>query len=194
MANHPELSAPDEAASQFLQHYAHPVLSGIVFAGLFAAIMSTADGFLNIGAAAVVHDIPTAIRGRSLKHELFWARIGTITIAIIAAMIALYSGESLVALLGAFGWGTFGRRTRPHCRDWPQLETRDCDSCQRSHCGQSAHLIRPAVRSEGRTRPLARIVARVAFDSLGIRYGNAGNAHIAHTVLRNLTGFEATED
>ena len=55
---HPELSGADSAAPQFLAHYVPPVLAGIVFAALFAAIMSTADGFLNIGAAAVVHDIP----------------------------------------------------------------------------------------------------------------------------------------
>jgi Na+/proline symporter len=110
---HPELDAPDSAAGQFLQHYAHPLLAGIVFAGLFAAIMSTADGFLNIGAAAVVHDIPKAISGRSLNRELFWARTATIAIALLAALIALYSGEKLVALLGAFGWGTFAAALVP---------------------------------------------------------------------------------
>jgi Na+/proline symporter len=36
--------------------------------------MSTADAFLNIGAAAIVHDIPRAFRGRSLVRELYWAR------------------------------------------------------------------------------------------------------------------------
>ena len=35
---HPELARPDDAAPQFLQHYAHPLLAGIVLAGLFAAI------------------------------------------------------------------------------------------------------------------------------------------------------------
>jgi SSS family transporter len=110
--SHPELATADAAAPQFLQSYAHPVLAGIVFAGLFAAIMSTADGFLNIGAAAVVHDIPTAIRGRGLKNELFWARIVTAVLAVIASLFALYTGvwrpsPDLVALLGAFGWATF---------------------------------------------------------------------------------------
>jgi len=66
---HPPLEAADAAAPAFLQAYAHPIL-----AGLFAAIMSTADAFLNIGAAAIVHDIPRAFRGRSLVRELYWAR------------------------------------------------------------------------------------------------------------------------
>ena len=80
---HPVLAAPDAAAPEFLQSYAHPVLAGVVFAGLFAAIMSTADAFLNIGAAAVVHDIPRALTGSPLKRELLWARIATAAIALL---------------------------------------------------------------------------------------------------------------
>ncbi len=110
---HPELSNPDDAASQFLQNYTNPLLAGIVFAGLFAAIMSTADAFLNIGAAAFVHDIPTAIRGKSLKNELLWARIATLLIAIGAAAFIHFSPGELVALLGAFGWGTFAAALVP---------------------------------------------------------------------------------
>ncbi len=109
--SHPELANADAAAPEFLQQYAHPLLAGIVFAALFAAIMSTADGFLNIGAAAIVHDIPRAVIGRSLTHELFWARVATVALAVVAALFALYShyeNARLVALLGAFGWGTFG--------------------------------------------------------------------------------------
>ncbi len=109
---HGELTNADDAASEFLNHYAHPLLSGIVFAALMAAIMSTADSFLNIGAAAVVHDIPRALRGRSLKNELFWARVITVVITVVAASVALYSGD-LVALLGAFGWSTFAAAIVP---------------------------------------------------------------------------------
>ena len=109
---HAELTGADEAAPQFLQEYAHPVLAGIVFAGLLAAIMSTADSFLNIGAAAVVHDIPRALRGRSMRNELFWARMATVLIALAAAVFALYSGD-LVALMGAFGWATFAAAIVP---------------------------------------------------------------------------------
>jgi Na+/proline symporter len=106
----------DAAAPAFLQAYAHPILAGVAFAGLFAAIMSTSDAFLNIGAAAVVHDIPRAFRGRSLTHELYWARIATVAIGVAAAGFALYShyvNERLVALLGAFGWGTFAAALVP---------------------------------------------------------------------------------
>ena len=110
------LGSADQAAPAFLTSYAHPLLAGVVFAGLFAAIMSTADSFLNIGAAAIIHDIPKGVRGRSLKNELLWARIATVGLASIAAMFALYSyyeNDELVALLGAFGWGTFAAALVP---------------------------------------------------------------------------------
>jgi SSS family transporter len=113
---HAPLEAADAAAPEFLQAYAHPILAGVVFAGLFAAIMSTADSFLNIGAAAVVHDIPRAFRGRSLQRELYWARIATVAIGIAGAAFALYShyvNARLIALLGAFGWGTFAAALVP---------------------------------------------------------------------------------
>lgn len=108
---HPELASADMAAPQFLQTYAHPILAGIVFAGLFAAIMSTADAFLNIGTAAVMHDIPKAL-GKEVKNELLWARITTVLITVFAAFFALYTGD-LVAILGAFGWGTFAAAIVP---------------------------------------------------------------------------------
>ena len=110
--NHPPLEHEDLAAPQFLQHYAHPLLSGVVTAGLLAAIMSTADSFLNIGSAAVIHDIPRSILGRPLRRELLGARVATVAIATVAALFALYTGD-LVALLGAFGWGTFAAALVP---------------------------------------------------------------------------------
>ncbi len=108
---HPELETADSAAAQFLQHYAHPVLAGIVFAGLFAAIMSTADAFLNIGTAAIMHDIPKAFDIK-IKNELFWARTTTVLLTVFSAVFALYTGD-LVAILGAFGWGTFAAAIVP---------------------------------------------------------------------------------
>jgi SSS family transporter len=113
---HPELGTPDAAAPTFLRHYAHPVLAGVVFAGLLAAIMSTADAFLNIGVAAVVHDVPRGLRGRPLRRELLWARVGTLLLTLAAAVFALYShyvNDRLVALLGVFGAATFAAALVP---------------------------------------------------------------------------------
>lgn len=106
------LASQYDAAPAFLNRFAHPWLAGIVFAGLFAAIMSTADAFLNIGAAAVVHDLPKAIFGKTPKHELAWARLTTVGIAVIAAWVAIDS-QALVDILGIFGWGTFAAALAP---------------------------------------------------------------------------------
>lgn len=110
--DHPELENPDLAAPTFLLQYTPELLAGIVFAGLLAAIMSTADSFLNLGAAAVVRDIPIALRGRPLERELLWSRIVTGALLVVSAVFALYM-ESLIALLGTFGWGTFAAAIVP---------------------------------------------------------------------------------
>jgi Na+/proline symporter len=109
---HNVLSSADEAAPRFLQTCAHPMLAGVVFAGLFSAIMSTGSSFLNIGTAAVIHDIPKSFGIKRIKNELLCARVTAVLITIVAALFALYIGE-LVALLGAFGWGTFAAALVP---------------------------------------------------------------------------------
>lgn len=106
------LSAPDQAAPVFLSVFASPILAGIVFAGLFAAIMSTADAFLNVGTAAIVHDMPRSFGVKVIKNELLQARIVTVVLAVAAAGVALVS-DTLVALLGAIGWATFAAAIFP---------------------------------------------------------------------------------
>jgi SSS family transporter len=106
------LETPDLAAPVFLKSYTPELLAGVVFAGLLAAVMSTADSFLNIGAAAAVRDLPKALLGRPLRRELFWSRVATGVILAAATLFALYM-ENLVALLGTFGWGTFAAAIVP---------------------------------------------------------------------------------
>ncbi len=109
---HAALDNPDLAAPVFLLQYTPELLAGIVFAGLLAAIMSTADSFLNLGAAAIVRDIPTALRGKPLAQELLWSRVATGALLVLATVFALYM-ENLIALLGTFGWGTFAAAIVP---------------------------------------------------------------------------------
>ena len=47
-----------------------------------------------------------------MRSRLLWARITTVLIAVVAATVALYTGD-LVAILGAFGWGTFAAALVP---------------------------------------------------------------------------------
>jgi Na+/proline symporter len=99
------LASPDEATPTFLLRLASPVLSGVLFAGVIAAIMSTVNSFLNIGAAAIVRDLPRAL-GRIPTNELRSGRMATLVIGAVAALAAQSTG-TLVALLGIFGWGLF---------------------------------------------------------------------------------------
>jgi Na+/proline symporter len=105
------LARPDDATPLFLLRYTPVLLAGLVFSGVAAAIMSTVNSFMNIGAAAVTHDIPVAL-GRRVENELRWGRISTVVISIAAGFLALLPG-ALVAFLGIFGWGLFASTLVP---------------------------------------------------------------------------------
>ncbi len=101
----PPLASPDQATPLFLLQFTPPLLAGVVFAGVTAAIMSSVNSFLNIGAAAITHAIPRAL-GRPIAGELRAGRAATLLISVLAALLAQASGL-LVAFLGIFGWGLF---------------------------------------------------------------------------------------
>jgi len=105
------LGSPDDASPQFLLGFVPEILAGVVFAGILAAIMSTADSFVNIGAAALIRDLPRAL-GRRVADELLWGRIAVVGIAVSAAVFAYLYGD-LIALLGTFAFGTFGAALGP---------------------------------------------------------------------------------
>ncbi len=107
----PALLRADDATPTFLTRFAPTWLAGLVFAGVAAAIMSSVNAFLTIGAAAVTHDIPHAF-GRTVNDELRWGRVSTVVITVLAALVASRS-ETLVAFLGIFGWGLFASTLVP---------------------------------------------------------------------------------
>jgi SSS family transporter len=105
------LASADDATPAFLLGFTPVLLSAIVFSGVAAAIMSTVNSFMSIGAAAVTHDLPKAL-GRRVENELRWGRISTIAISVAAALLAQLPG-TLVAFLGIFGWGLFASTLVP---------------------------------------------------------------------------------
>lgn len=107
----PALARPDDATPVFLLRFTPLLLAALVFSGVAAAIMSTVNSFMSIGAAALTHDIPVAL-GRRVGNELLWGRISTVAISIVAALVAQASG-TLVAFLGIFGWGLFSSTLVP---------------------------------------------------------------------------------
>lgn len=105
------LATPDDATPMFLLNFTPVLLAALVFSGVAAAIMSTVNSFMNIGAAALTHDLPTAL-GRRVGDELRVGRIATVLISVVAALTAQLSG-TMVAFLGIFGWGLFASTLVP---------------------------------------------------------------------------------
>ena len=99
------LTRAPEAARKYGGMVLLILLAAVVFSGVAAAIMSTVNSFMNVGAAALIHDLPVAL-GRRVRNELLWGRIATVGISLLAAVLAQLSG-TLVAFLGIFGFGLF---------------------------------------------------------------------------------------
>ena len=105
------LTTPDDATPSFLLGFTPVLLAAIVFSGVAAAIMSTMNSFMNVGAAAITHDLPAAF-GKEIRNKLRVGRLATVVLSIAAALAAQISG-TLVAFLGIFGWGLFASTLVP---------------------------------------------------------------------------------
>jgi len=105
------LGTADDATPSFLLQFTPVILAALVFSGVAAAIMSTVNSFMNIGAAVLTHDLPRAF-GKRVANELRVGRLATVLISVVAAVIAQVSG-TLVAFLGIFGWGLFSSTLVP---------------------------------------------------------------------------------
>jgi sodium/proline symporter len=107
----PPISSADETLTTFLLEYTPPVIAGLVLSGLLAAIMSTGDSFVNLGAACIVRDFPKAFKVK-VKNELLWSRLAVVGLLVASALFAFYM-NTLVGLLGVFGFGTFASALFP---------------------------------------------------------------------------------
>lgn len=107
----PQLATPDDATSAFLMAFAPLPLTALAFSAVAAAIMSTVNSFVNVGAAALMHDLPVSL-GKRVDNKLKWGRIWTVVLTLAAALVAQLSG-ALVAFLGIFGWGLFASTLVP---------------------------------------------------------------------------------
>ena len=108
-------SHPDEAALALLSLSGTPeLLVGLVAAAVLAAIMSTSDAFLNLGAAALCRDLPRA-RGRTEASDLRTVRLAGLLVGLAAAMVAGWhlAGGGLIAFLGTLGFGAFAVALTP---------------------------------------------------------------------------------
>jgi Na+/proline symporter len=116
-----ELGRPDEAIVVFLREVAPPWLGPLAYVGIVAAIMSTADSFVNVGAAAVSRDLPKAL-GLRVVREVRWGRLASLGIFAAAGLLA-FRWRSLVAYLGILSFAGFAAALTPILAlglNWPE--------------------------------------------------------------------------
>ncbi len=89
---------PNVAFFYLINNYLPVGVTGLLVTGILAAIMSTADSWLNTTSVLCAHDIGKGLFPRITdRQELFIARISVLCIGAFAAMLAL-AGTSLMAL------------------------------------------------------------------------------------------------
>ncbi len=143
----PNPGTPDAALPLAVIEYSPDVVVAFVLTAVIAAIMSTSNSFLNMGASAVVHDyfIKYSDKELSDKEEVRYARLTTFGILVVAfILVCLVSQVSYLyrsCWLGDFRSGHFslrcdciqlergyhGRRTcRWQCRPYPRYSLGIC--------------------------------------------------------------------
>jgi len=89
------------------QDLLHPILAGLVLAGLFAATMSTADSQILSCTASITRDLR---QGKELSYWL--TKICTIFVTAIALMVALFGSDSVFTLV-VVAWSALGSAFAP---------------------------------------------------------------------------------
>ena len=92
----------------------HPLIAGVLLAGVLAAVMSTADSQLLVASSSLVEDFYKIIfrKNASDKEQVWVSRIGVLIIALIGYFIAR-NPESSVLDLVAYAWGGLGAAFGP---------------------------------------------------------------------------------
>ncbi len=94
----------------------HPALFGVVVASIFAAIMSTADSQLLVGASAVVRDVYEKVlkRGETVSQETL-VRLSRLVVAGLVGLALLlgWLAQELVFWLVLFAWAGLGAALGP---------------------------------------------------------------------------------
>lgn len=98
-ATNPDLN-PNQAFYYIIGNDLPPIVTGIIISGILAAIMSTADSWLNTASILIAHDIikkasPVEI---SEKAELNIARFAVIFLSGLAAILSLKYGKSILGI------------------------------------------------------------------------------------------------
>ncbi|MFY1621191.1 sodium/proline symporter PutP [Micromonospora sp. WMMD736] len=107
------LDNPETVFLRLAQIMFHPFIAGIVLAAVLAAVMSTISSQLIVCSSALVEDIYRAFGKESSPTKLVnYGRLGVLTVAVVAILIALDPGGTILDLVG-FAWAGFGAAFGP---------------------------------------------------------------------------------
>lgn len=114
---------------ELLKKYLAPGIFGLVLAGFFAAIMSSADTVLLIMSMTIIHDLYHKSFGKSISHETLkasrWLTFSLGTLALIIALLvfdvvnlAIDAISFLVALVPAVVFGFYWKKATSTAALW----------------------------------------------------------------------------
>ncbi|BFM05981.1 sodium/proline symporter PutP [Halioxenophilus aromaticivorans] len=92
----------------------HPWIAGILLAAILAAIMSTADSQLLVCSSALAEDFyKTLFKRSATPARVLWvSRLAVAAVAVIATLLALMPGNSVLDLV-SYAWAGFGAAFGP---------------------------------------------------------------------------------
>ncbi|MGD2247414.1 MAG: sodium/proline symporter [Candidatus Methanofastidiosia archaeon] len=104
----PGLANPESALFEMSKVLFHPIIVGVIMAGVLAAIMSSADSQLLSASSAISRDIIEKIfmKGKELDEKtlVIISRLSVLGLGIFALLYATFAQETLFKLI-LFAWG-----------------------------------------------------------------------------------------
>lgn len=91
-----------------------PILAGLMYAAVMAAIMSTADSQLLVASSSITNDVlGKSKRFNFSDDKLMWiSRFVVIGVSVVALILALFGGDNIMGLV-SYAWAGFGAAFGP---------------------------------------------------------------------------------
>jgi sodium/proline symporter len=92
----------------------HPLVAGVMMAGILAAVMSSSDSYLLIASSALAKDLFQGVfkKNASDKEVMLVSRLALLLVAVFGALVAL-DQDSKIFTIVSFAWAGFGATFGP---------------------------------------------------------------------------------
>ena len=109
----PNLTDPEQALPVYAIQNLHPILVGVVLAGIFSVIASTADSQILVCSSALARDVaPNIYHKMSRKYGLRYQQFMTLLVGIVALIASIFSSSAVYGLI-LFAIGTLAGSIAP---------------------------------------------------------------------------------